>query len=72
MMKGKLYVENGKDGFTFLVFVVERKEDVNGLTLDMIGMGLDVLYEPQNISGRYESCVLCNETVGIKMIAYQE
>lgn len=72
MMNGKLYVEKSKDGFTFLVFVVERKEDVNGLTLDMIGMGLDVLYEPQSIANRYESCVLCNETVGIKMIAYQE
>ena len=38
----------------------------------MIGMGLDVLYEPKRVFERYESCVLCNEKIGIKMITYQE
>ncbi len=71
-MEGKLSVEKGKDGFMFIVFTVKQREDVNGLTLDMIGMGLDVLYEPKRVFERYESCVLCNEKIGIKMITYQE
>lgn len=66
-MEGKLSVEKGKDGFIFVEFAVDRKEDVNALTLDMIGMGLDVLYEPKNMSEKYESCVLCNEKIGIKI-----
>lgn len=69
-MKGKLSVEKGKNGFVFVEFTVERKEDVNALTLDMIGMGLDVMYEPKYVSEKYESCVLCNEKIGI-IIAYE-
>lgn len=48
------------------------KRDVNGLTLDMIGLGLDALYEPRIVSGRYESCVICSEKIGIKIAAYQQ
>lgn len=72
MMEGKLSVEMDKDGFVFLVVAVKQREDVNGLTVDMIGMGLDVLYEPKVMSGRYESCVICNEKTGIKIVACQE
>ncbi len=28
--------------------------------------------EDVNVFERYESCVLCNEKIGIKMITYQE
>jgi len=35
----------------------------------MIGMGMDVLYEPRIVSGRYESCVICSEKIGIKIVA---
>ncbi len=71
-MEGKISIEKGKDGFIFIVFAVKQKNDVNELTLDMMGVGLEPLYEPRNVSGRYESCVICNEKIGIKIIAYQE
>ena len=56
-MEGKIFIEEGKDGFLCIVFAVKQKRDVNVLTLDMIGLGLDALYEPRIISGRYESCI---------------
>ncbi len=68
-MDGRLSIEKREDGLTFIIFAVNRKEDVDGLTLDMIDMGLDALYEPGCRSGRYESCVICNEKTGIKMVA---
>lgn len=71
-MEGKISIEKGKDGFIFIVFAVKQKNDVNELTLDMVGMGLDALYEPRNMPERYESCVICNEKIGIKIVAYQE
>ncbi len=40
-MEGKIFIEEGKAGFLCIVFVVKQKSDVNGLTLDMIGLGLD-------------------------------
>lgn len=72
LMDGKLSFEREKNGTSLIVLVVERKEDVNEMTLDMVEAGLDVLYEPRSRDGRYESCVICNEKTGIKMIAYQE
>ena len=69
IMKGKIFIEEGKDGFLYIVFDVRQRKDVNGLTLDMIGMGMDVLYEPRIVSGRYESCVICSEKIGIKIVA---
>ena len=45
-MDGRLSIEKREDGLTFIIFAVNRKEDVDGLTLDMIDMGLDALYEP--------------------------
>ena len=71
IMKGKIFIEEGKDGFWYIVLDVRQRKDVNGLTLDMIGMGMDVLYEPRIVSGRYESCVICSEKIGIKIVAYQ-
>lgn len=71
-MEGKMFIEEGNDGFVFLVFAVKQKNDVNKLTLDMMGVGLEPLYEPQNMPGRYESCVICNEKTGIKIVACQE
>ncbi len=71
-MNGTLSIEKEKNGLILIEFTVERKEDVNRLTLDLIGMGLDALYEPRNVAGRYESCIICNETTGIKMIASQK
>ena len=68
IMEGKIFIEEGKDGFLCIVFVVKQKSDVNGLTLDMIGLGLDALYEPRIVSGRYESCVICSD----KIVAYQQ
>lgn len=68
--QGKMSIEKGKDGFIFIVFAVKQKNDVNELTLDMIEMGLEPLYEPRNKLGRYESCILCNEKIGIKIVAY--
>ncbi len=65
-------IEKGRDGFVFIVFAVKQKNDVNELTLDMIENGLEPLYEPRNIHGRYESCILCNEKIGIKIVACQE
>ena len=71
-MEGKIFIEEGKAGFLCIVFVVKQKSDVNGLTLDMIGLGLDALYEPRIVSGRYESCVICSEKIGVKIVAYQQ
>lgn len=71
-MAGKMFIEKGKDGFIFIVFAVKQKNDVNELTLDMIGEGLEPLYEPRNMHGRYESCIICNEKIGIKIVVYQE
>ena len=68
-MEGKIFIEEGKDGLGDIVFDVRQRKDVNGLTLDMIGMGMDVLYEPRIVSGRYESCVICSEKIGIKIVA---
>ena len=68
-MEGKIFTEEGKDGLGYIVFDVRQRKDVNGLTLDMIGMGMDVLYEPRIVSGRYESCVICSEKIGIKIVA---
>ena len=70
-MQEKIFIEEGKDGFLCIVFVVKQKSDVNGLTLDMIGLGLDALYEPRIVSGRYESCIY-SEKIGIKIVAYQK
>lgn len=71
-MEGKISIEKGKDGFVFIVFAVKQKNDVNQLTLDMIENGLEPLYEPRNMCGSYESCVICNEKTGIKIVACQE
>lgn len=71
-MEGKMFVEKGQDGFIYIVFAVKQKNDVNKLTLDMVGVGLEPLYEPRNMPGRYESCVICNEKIGIKIFACQE
>ena len=68
-MEGKIFIEEGKDGLGYIVFDVRQRKDVDGLTLDMIGMGMDVLYEPRIVSGRYESCVICSEKIGIKIVA---
>ena len=72
IMEGKIFIEEGTAGFLCIVFVVKQKSDVNGLTLDMIGLGLDALYEPRIVSGRYESCVICSEKIGVKIVAYQQ
>lgn len=71
-MEGKISIEKGKDGFLFIVFAVKHKDAVNQLTLDLIGMGLDALYEPKFVPERYESCVICNEKISIKIVAYQQ
>ena len=68
-MEGKIFIEERKDGLGYIVFDVRQRKDVNGLTLDMMGMGMDVLYEPRIVSGRYESCVICSEKIGIKIVA---
>ena len=36
-MEGKISIEKGKDGFIVIVFAVKQKNDVNELTLDMMG-----------------------------------
>lgn len=64
----KIFIEEGKDEFLYIVFAVKQKKNVNGLTLDMIEMGLDALYEPGIVSERYESCVKCSE----KIVACQQ
>ena len=68
-MEGKISIQKASDGFLFIVLTVKRREDVNELTLNMIEMGLDALYEPRMVSGRYESCILYNEKAGIKIVA---
>lgn len=71
-MEGRVSVEKDRYGSVFIVIAVKRRENVNALTLDMMEMGLDVLYEPRSVCGRYESCVLCSEKTGIKIVACQE
>lgn len=68
-MGGEISIEKGEDGFVFIVLAVEQMEDVNGLALDMVDAGLYMLWEPGNRHGRYESCVICNEETGIKIVA---
>ena len=43
-MEGKIFIEEGKDGLGYIVFDVRQRKDVNGLTLDMIGMGLSLTH----------------------------
>lgn len=38
---------------------VKQKKDVNELTLDMIDMGPDALYEPGSVSRRYSFAQAC-------------
>ena len=66
-MKSNLSVERDKDGFTVIQISVDQKESVDDLTLEMIDEGLDILYEPGNRNGRYESCLICSETLGIRI-----
>lgn len=71
-MTGRLSFEKTGDGSVCILFAVGGREDVNELTLKMMEMGFDVLYEPANRLGRYESCVLCSESTGMKIVACQE
>lgn len=69
-MTGAVFsVEKREDGSSSLVLTVKRKDQVIGLTLDLIDAGFDVLYEPGSRNGGYESCVLCNEKTGIRIVA---
>ena len=69
-MKGMLSVETEKDGFVLIRFLAEQKEAVDILTLDMIEKGFDVLYEPRNTDGCYESCIICGEKLRVQALFY--
>ena len=46
-MEGKISIEKGKDGFIFIVFAVKQKNDVNELTLDMMGQDQNHYMNPE-------------------------
>ncbi|MFT3982904.1 MAG: hypothetical protein QM697_03270 [Lachnospiraceae bacterium] len=66
-MEGSFSIELKENGGVFIVFTVVDKDDVDILTLDIMTYCEDVLYEPRNRNGRYESCLLCNEKISIKI-----
>ncbi len=69
-MKGTISVEAEKNGFVLIKFAAAQKETVDALTLDLIAKGFDVLYEPRNVDGRYESCILCGEKLKFQAFFY--
>lgn len=66
-MDGSFSIELKENGKVCIVFTVRDKCDVDMLTLDMMAYCDDVLYEPRNRNGSYESCLLCSEKIGIKI-----
>lgn len=68
-MSGKFSIESEQDGKLNIVLTVPDKCDVDILMLHMMTYCFDVLYEPGNRNGNYESCLLCNEKIGIKIRA---
>ncbi|MCP1110766.1 hypothetical protein M2145_001169 [Lachnospiraceae bacterium PF1-21] len=69
-MEGKLSFVKMEDGYTVAVFAVRCKTDVDELTLDMMETGLDVLYEPKNKDGRYESYLIGNN-MGFNIVTHE-
>ncbi|MDD2957435.1 MAG: hypothetical protein PHR92_02755 [Lachnospiraceae bacterium] len=66
-MNGAFAIESNENGELNILFKVTDKCDVDMLTLEMMSHCDDVLYEPGDRNGSYESCLLCNEKISIKI-----
>ncbi|MCM1126014.1 MAG: hypothetical protein NC429_06025 [Lachnospiraceae bacterium] len=68
MINENVYIDKMTDSPVIITVEAPGKEAVNELTLGMIEMGFDVLYEPRKNAETYESCVICEEKLYIKIV----
>lgn len=48
---------------------MQGKEEVNAVSIDIMELGFDMLYEPRSRAAVYESCAVCGENLFIKVVA---
>lgn len=52
------------------ILETETKDDVIDITLAMIDLQVPILYEPRYTEFGYESCLMCNEYLQIRIFSW--
>ena len=66
-MEGTFSINKSIEGKLEIILEVNCNESVEGLTLDMYEAGVDIIFEPRYVSGKYQSNILYNENINIKI-----
>lgn len=63
-------IQEGKE--STITLAVDDREAVNSITLDLMKYCIDTVYEPRVVYEKYESCLLYNEKIRIKVITNEK